>query len=103
MEPPNVLNLQLLRYVYDMTTWTKKKLKSKIKLSKTITVPRKDNDGKDVDPEEVRVCKGRSLPSYHFLAAMCGPRHLLRPFSLDVLRTPFPHVIQDPSFKHPNH
>ncbi|GMH94903.1 hypothetical protein TrST_g7764 [Triparma strigata] len=43
-EPPNVLNLQLLRYVYDMTTWTKKKIKSKIKLNKTIEIPVKNEN-----------------------------------------------------------
>ena len=59
MEPPNILNLQLLRYIYDMETWTKKKLKSKIKLSKTIFVPRKDNDGNSMEPEEVRECEER--------------------------------------------
>ena len=38
-KPPPVLNFQLLRYVYDMTTLTKKKLKTKIKLSSHITLP----------------------------------------------------------------
>ncbi len=37
--PPPVLNLHLMRYVYDMSNFTKKKLKTPIRLSSTVEIP----------------------------------------------------------------
>ncbi len=38
---PPVLNIQLARYVFDMATFSKKKLATKVKLPRTLTVPTK--------------------------------------------------------------
>ena len=43
---PPVLNIQLARYVFDMTTFSKKKLATKVKLPRTLSVPTKQG-GKD--------------------------------------------------------
>ena len=41
---PPVLNIQLARYVFDMATFSKKKLATKVKLPRTLTVPTKQAD-----------------------------------------------------------
>ncbi|KAF9363782.1 hypothetical protein BGX34_003330 [Mortierella sp. NVP85] len=67
---PNVLNIQLMRFVYDNTTWTKKKSKDTIRFSEVIDASAllRTSDVVEYELSAVLVHSGPSAHSGHFLA-----------------------------------
>eukprot|EP00985_Skeletonema_marinoi_P021097 scaffold12780_cov145-Skeletonema_marinoi.AAC.7 len=72
---PPVLNIQLARYVFDMATFSKKKLATKVKLPRTLTVPTKqaDEDGNNDTTANYVLCAvqnhlGTSAHGGHYIA-----------------------------------
>ncbi|KAI8350750.1 hypothetical protein B0O80DRAFT_457403 [Mortierella sp. GBAus27b] len=67
---PNVLNIQLMRFVYDNVTWTKKKSKDTIRFPQVIDVSGllRTSDIAEYELTAVLVHSGPSAHSGHFLA-----------------------------------
>ena len=67
-EAPKTLFVQLMRYVYDTTTWQKKKLRDELDLDKTISI--KVGGGEEVEYELVGVLYHQGISAYggHYVA-----------------------------------